>query len=158
MWLAAILIAVPLIEIFLFIEIGGQIGTWPTIGIVVLTAVVGSVLLRQQGLGVLRNAQSRLTSGEDPGRLLADGVLILFAGALLLTPGFFTDAVGFALLVPPVRGLLWDRFAARVRILTPTGHPTHSPRSAGGSTIDGEYEAVDPSAPPSPEHRGTIDR
>ncbi len=108
MRLFLILLAVPVIEIGLFIEIGGWLGTWPTIGLVILTALIGSILLRQQGMAALRDVQGRLASGENPGRLLADGAMILVSGALLLTPGFFTDAIGFLLLVPGVRTALWN--------------------------------------------------
>ena len=116
MRLFLILLAVPVIEIGLFIEIGGWLGTWPTIGLVVLTALIGSILLRQQGLAAMREAQSRLAAGEDPGRLLADGAMILVAGALLLTPGFFTDAVGFLLLVPGVRTVLWTWMRKHIKV------------------------------------------
>lgn len=154
MLLFLLLVAVPIIEIWLFLEIGGLIGTWPTIAIVVLTALVGSMMLRHQGLSAMRDVQSRLSSGENPGRLLADGAMILFAGALLLTPGFFTDAVGFLLLIPPVRTLVWNYAAARVKVREVRyGMKMHAgvrdpggfgPRGAGGQTVDGTYEDVTP--------------
>ena len=94
MRLFLLLVLVPIIEIALFIEVGGWIGTWPTIGIVILTALVGSILLRQQGIAALTDVQGRLERGENPGRMLAEGAMILVAGVLLLTPGFFTDGMG----------------------------------------------------------------
>lgn len=94
---------VPLIEIGLFIQVGGVIGLWPTLAIVVATALAGSMLMRAQGAGAILRVQEAMARGEDPGRILVHGALILFAGALLLTPGFFTDAVGLALLVPALR-------------------------------------------------------
>ncbi len=118
MWLLVGLIAVPLIEIALFIRLGGWIGLWPTIGFVVLTAVIGTYMLRSQGVSTLRKLQGALDRGEDPTAQLGQGALILFAGALLLTPGFFTDAVGFALLNEGVRlrliAWLGPRLARRV--------------------------------------------
>ncbi len=152
MRLFLILVAVPIIEIALFIEVGGLIGTWPTIGIVVLTALIGSILLRQQGLAALRNVQGRLAEGETPGRLLADGAMILFAGALLLTPGFFTDAVGFALLVPAIRTALWRYLSTRIQVDATTttwhfetGGPTYRTQSSStGQTVDADYTEVTP--------------
>jgi UPF0716 protein FxsA len=145
MRLFLLLLIVPIIEITLFIEIGGWIGTWPTIAIVVLTALLGTIMLRQQGLSALRNVQARLAAGENPGRLLADGAMILVAGALLLTPGFFTDAVGFALLFPAVRGVVWNWLAPRltvVQVETRRAEGRRAPRR--GQTIEGEYEEVEP--------------
>lgn len=143
MLLFLMLLVVPLIEIFLFIQVGGEIGAWPTIGIVILTAVVGTVMLRRQGLAALRGVQSRLAAGEDPGRLLADGAMILVAGVLLLTPGFLTDTIGLLLLVPAVRAWLWRRLAPRLVVMTVQ---TRRSRRVwpGGETVEGEYEEVDP--------------
>ena len=101
MWLLLAFIAVPLIEIALFIQVGGMIGLWPTLAIVILTALLGTWLLRMQGAAALTDLRRSFSEVEDPSEPLAHGAMILFAGALLLTPGFFTDAVGFALLTPP---------------------------------------------------------
>jgi UPF0716 protein FxsA len=160
MRLFLLLVAVPIIEIALFIEVGGAIGTWPTIGIVVLTALVGSVMLRQQGVAALRDVQSRLGAGENPGRLLAEGAMILVAGVLLLTPGFFTDAIGFALLIPPVRGALYKYLAARVHLQTVhmsggmgpgMGRNGHGHGQESGETVDGTYSDVTSPDPGTPE-------
>lgn len=158
MRLFLILLIVPIIEIALFIEVGGLIGTWPTVAIVVLTAILGTIMLRQQGLAALRSVQGRLAAGENPGRLLADGAMILVAGALLVTPGFFTDAVGFALLVPAVRGWLWNWLAPRLTVVQVAGaRAGPGPRGAGdhrqparAQTVEGEYEEIEiePSGPP----------
>jgi UPF0716 protein FxsA len=116
MWLFLAFLAVPLIEIALFIQVGGAIGLWPTLGIVVLTAVIGTWLVRSQGamaLGQLRGSFSRL---DDPTEPLAHGAMILVAGALLLTPGFFTDAVGFSLLMPPVRQFVYSHLRRRIHV------------------------------------------
>ena len=142
------LVAVPIIEIALFIEVGSWLGLWPTIGIVILTAAIGTVLLRIQGLATLGELQRRLSAGEDPSATLAHGAMILVAGVLLLTPGFFTDAVGFLLLTPPVRAAA-IRFARQRMTLVQAGmhmgggiHRDTAP--VDGNTVDGEYEVVDP--------------
>jgi len=114
MWLLILFIAVPIIEIALFIQVGGFIGLWPTLAIVVLTAFIGTTLLRSQGMAALGNLQNSVGSGQNPMDHIAHGALILIAGVVLLTPGFFTDAVGLALLVPPVRAALIKAGAARM--------------------------------------------
>lgn len=156
MRLFLLLAAVPIIEIALFIEVGGWIGTWPTIGIVVLTALIGSLMLRQQGTAALQDVQGRLAAGENPGQMLAEGAMILVAGVLLLTPGFFTDAMGFALLIPPIRGALWAYIAPRIKVTQVYHGPegTHARRTDGygqpadGQTVDGNYEDVTPAPEP----------
>ena len=103
MYLLLALILVPLIEIALFIEVGGLIGLWPTILLVIVTAILGANMLRAQGVAAMRRLQSDLERGADPSPIIVHGAMLLFAGALLLTPGFLTDAVGFTLLVPAAR-------------------------------------------------------
>ncbi|MEO0764235.1 MAG: FxsA family protein, partial [Pseudomonadota bacterium] len=88
MFIFLALLIVPLIEIGLFIEVGGWIGLWPTIATVIFTALIGAALLRSQGRGVMADLQGRLQGGGDPTGPIAHGAMILFAGALLLTPGF----------------------------------------------------------------------
>lgn len=148
MRLFLLLVAVPIVEIALFIEIGGWLGTWPTVGIVILTALVGSWMLRLQGLKVLSEFQGRMMAGEDPGQLLADGAMILFAGALLLTPGFFTDTVGFLLLVPAIRRAVygWAKRNIPVHVHQPHADAGPGPdwRHPGDQTVDGAYEDVTP--------------
>ena len=93
--LLAMFIAVPIVEIGLFIEIGGWIGLWPTIGVVIVTAFAGTTLLRLQGLSVLQRVQESANRNELPVQEVFDGLCLLVAGVLLLTPGFFTDLIGF---------------------------------------------------------------
>lgn len=142
-------IAVPLIEIALFIEVGGWLGLWPTLAIVVLTALVGATLLRAQGLATFEELKRRLARGEDPEVALAHGALILAAGLLLLTPGFFTDAVGLALLVPAVRSAVIRWVLSR---LTVVRYEVRGGRPWDGDPgmVDGEYEVVEPDEPPRP--------
>lgn len=153
MWLFILFVAVPIIEIALFIQIGGWLGLWPTLGIVVLTAAVGTVLVRTQGLQTLRTLQANVERGGDPIGPIAHGALILLAGVLLLTPGFFTDGVAVALLLPPVRAALIRWGAARLTVVAAgrmhrpaPGGP--SPRSAGRpETVEAEYEVLDEEPP-----------
>lgn len=166
----ALFIAVPLIELALLIKIGAVIGVWPTIALVILTAVVGTTVLRHQGLQTLQRLNDAMQNGEPPVGPVIDGVFLLMAGGFLLTPGILTDAVGFALLVPPVRRFI-ARWAARrlfkhgsVHIHTfgmgagPTGggnrdraagpDPRRNPKgrssgNADGPIIDGDFERMD---------------
>jgi len=104
---------VPVVEISLLIRVGGSIGGFNTILIVILTAVLGAYLVRQQGFETLRNVQQKTNQGTIPAMEMAEGVALLFAGAVLLTPGFITDAIGFALLTPTIRRSLIAWFAKR---------------------------------------------
>jgi UPF0716 protein FxsA len=117
--LLLLFIVVPAVELILLIKLGGLIGILPTIAIIVVTGALGATLARWQGLGVLRDVQNELAGGGLPAGALIDGVLILIAAALLLTPGFLTDVVGFACLVPGFRTLLkraaWKRLETAVR-------------------------------------------
>ena len=97
---------VPLIELFLLVKLGDVIGFWPTVALVVATGTMGAILTRQEGLRVLRQAQADFQQGRVPTERLLDGLLILIAGAVLLTPGLITDALGFFLLVPPGRRMI----------------------------------------------------
>lgn len=106
-------LAVPMVEMYLLIEVGGVIGALPTIALVVLTAVLGAMLVRAQGISAMFEAQRQLARGESPALLMVEGVALFLAGALLLTPGFFTDALGFALLTPPLRRRMVGALLAR---------------------------------------------
>ena len=140
MWLLIAFIAVPVIEIALFIQVGGFIGLWPTLLIVILTALAGTHLVRSQGRLALSQLQSSFNDLRDPTEPLVHGAMILFSGALLLTPGFFTDAVGFALLVPAFRMALFKAIRTRINIQsfgTPGSgrqHPHHKPH--GSNDVD----------------------
>ena len=148
MWLLLVFLAVPLIEIALFIQVGGLIGLWPTLGIVVLTAIAGTALVRSQGISELNRLRASFTDLRDPTEALAHGAMILFAGALLLTPGFFTDAVGLALLAPPVRRAVLRYIRARIKVQSfEYGTP---PRRQDSDIIEGEWEEVTP--PRRPTH------
>ena len=102
-WLLIGFLVVPIVEIALFYSVGTWIGIWPTLGIVVVTAVLGSYFVSNQGRFVWGSITSKINQGEIPTAAVVHGAMILVAGALLLTPGFLTDVVGFSLLVPGVR-------------------------------------------------------
>ncbi len=149
--LLALLIGVPLIEIYLFVELGGLIGAWPTVGLVVLTAVAGSIVLRAQGRRVLARAQEKMRRGEPPVADLLDGIGLLLAGALLLTPGFLTDGGGFALLLPAVRHWLAARLWAAMQARGSVHVAGFGPGGGGfgrDTVIDGEFETVEPEPEP----------
>lgn len=106
---------VPIVEMWILIEVGGWIGALPTIGLVVLTATIGLSLLKQQGLSTLMRARRKMDEGAIPASELVSGVMIAVGGALLLTPGFVTDALGFALLIPQTRQWLLFKLIDRYR-------------------------------------------
>jgi UPF0716 protein FxsA len=120
-WLAAAFVIVPVAELALLIRLGQWAGLLPTLLLVVATGVLGAALARREGLRTLLRIRADLRGGRFPMGRLLDGVLILFAGALLLTPGVLTDLVGFALLVPGSRGALKRLVAGRIRRMVETG-------------------------------------
>ncbi len=115
MRLILIFIVVPLIEILLLIEIGNQIGALNTILVIVLTAILGASMMRHQGFTIMRNIQRDLSEGRMPTVELINGALVLVGGIVLLTPGFFTDAVGFILLIPATRGFIRKKIQRLIR-------------------------------------------
>lgn len=149
MWLFLAFVLVPMIEIGLFIQVGGAIGLWPTLGIVLLTAVAGTYMVKSEGRGVLRDLQRAMNEMRDPSEPLANGAMILFAGALLLTPGFFTDTCGLLLLVPGVRKIVFAKIKDQMQVRRAS---QSGPR--GPETIVVDYEVVDESAPEKPGDRG----
>jgi UPF0716 protein FxsA len=118
--LFATFIIVPIIEIALFVLLGDIIGFWWTMAGVLITAVIGSVLLRWQGFRVVARIREALNQGSFPARPIIDGVMLAVAGALLLTPGFFTDTIGFLLFIPAVRTAVFGFVRARVTVLSST--------------------------------------
>ncbi len=128
----------PIVEMYLLIEVGGQIGSLPTIGLVMLTAVIGVALLKRQGLATLTRGMGRMQRGEVPIGEMAEGILLAVAGALLLTPGFVTDGIGFVLLWPPTRVIVARWLLSRVTIMTP--HRPNDPANPQSNTIEGDFE------------------
>jgi UPF0716 protein FxsA len=146
MWLFVLFLAVPMIEIALFVQVGGFIGLWPTLAIVLVTAILGTQLVRAQGVLAINQLRSSFSDLRDPTEPLANGAMILVAGALLLTPGFFTDAVGFLLLIPAVRTLVFNYIRARVSVqgFSMGGERPNHPRRGDNTVIDADYEVVEP--------------
>ena len=140
-------ICVPLLEIAIFIQVGGVIGLGWTLGLIVLTALIGTWMLRQQGFQVLRRAQRQLDEGVAPVAEVFEGLCLLIAGLLLLTPGFFTDALGALLLLPPVRAVLYRQVRKRVemQVIRRGGRPGAPPRRP--TVIEGEFEEIDDEPP-----------
>ncbi len=143
MWIFLALLLVPLIEIALFIQVGDLIGLWPTLATVILTAIAGTWLLRLQGGDALRRVQHIVREGGDPRGPLAHGALILIAGVVLLTPGFFTDAIGFLLLIPAIRSMVITELSRRVVVRT-MSQPREAGRGGPGDVIDAEYDVEPP--------------
>lgn len=137
-----ILVAIPIVEIALFIQVGGAIGLWPTLAIVVVTAVFGSILIRRQGAAAMMRLRNNIQTGRDPTGPLADGAAILVAGALLLTPGFFTDALGLLLLFPPTRHIIFRLIGRNIKL---AGFSQTQPRP---DIVEGDYVEIDPETPP----------
>lgn len=138
MWGFALILAWPLLEIGLFITVGGWLGLWPTLAIVVLTGFAGVALMRWQGMGVLREVQA---GAVDPVSPMAHGALILLGGFLLMLPGFFTDALGLLLMIPPLRRLVIAQIGARVRA---AGFMARGRARGTEDWVDAEYEEVVP--------------
>ncbi|WP_461481460.1 FxsA family protein [Porticoccus sp.] len=142
-YLFLLFIVMPIVEMWLLITVGQQIGALPTIGLVLLTAVVGLSLLRQQGFATLFRARSKLDAGELPAMEVAEGLILAVCGALLLTPGFVTDMLGFAGLVPLLRRRLVSRLAAKMDVVNYAEYhvgqpPRQSPDGEKGQVVDGE--------------------
>jgi UPF0716 protein FxsA len=122
---AVLFFVVPFIEIWLLIKVGGIIGAFPTILLVVLTAVLGAAMLRQQGLATLARFQQNLQNGQLPANEILEGVVLLVGGVLLMTPGFFTDAMGFLCLFPLSRKLILKILLSRSQVFVQSSTTTH---------------------------------
>lgn len=129
-------LVVPLIEIGLFIILGETIGLIPTLLGVVMTAVIGSIIIRMQGQSLISDIQRQMRVGMLPAQQLAEGLMIGIAGALLLTPGYFTDTLGFLLLVPPLRRALYAWLKTKFRVETFTSGSTYTNRTDNDGYVD----------------------
>jgi UPF0716 protein FxsA len=142
--LLVLFVITPIIEMWLLITVGGVIGALPTIGLVLLTACIGLVLLRHQGMAALLSARQKLHANELPAREIADSLFFAVGGALLLTPGFVTDAIGFACLTPGIRTLL-IRFVGQHLLASGcvnifTSQTAASAEKEDSRVIDGDFE------------------
>ncbi len=144
--LLLVFIGVPLIEVALFVLIGEQIGLWATLATIVLTAIIGTALLRAQGLATLQRVQEELNRGGVPVEAVFDAACLLVAGALLLTPGFLTDFIGFLLFVPTVRRVfgswLWRTLQRNAKVEVWSSSQTVR-RDRSGRVIDAEFYTVE---------------
>ncbi|UXI01107.1 FxsA family protein [Photobacterium sp. TY1-4] len=153
-------IVVPIIEIALFVQVGGFLGLWPTIALVLITAIVGASLVRSQGIATLMSVQQRLQQGELPAQQIVEGVMLAVSGVLLLTPGFMTDALGMLVLLPGPRAMLAKQLMSKVKVRSMgagfgggQGFQGQGPfdrqddpfnsRPSGGDVFDGEFERKD---------------
>lgn len=145
-------VVIPILEIAAFIQVGSLLGLFPTLISILLTAVIGAILVRQQGFKVLNDAREQSARNEVPVTAVIHGVFILAAGLLLLTPGFVTDTIGFLFLIPPVRlllaGKIWSWISANMDVTVMRGGHTRghtaSPDSDrfDGVVIDGDAEDI----------------
>ena len=146
-YLLLLFIVMPVLEMWLLITVGSQIGALLTIGLVLLTAVVGAALLREQGFATLWRGRQKLQEGQLPAKEIGEAIILAVSGALLLTPGFFTDVIGFAGLIPPVRALIVSGVLSKMVVAgSPVGgfHASGDSRQnadrtdSSGNVIDGE--------------------
>lgn len=136
-----LVLIIPFVEMYLLIAVGGLIGALPTILLVVLTAVMGAWLLRQQGFAIWQRLQSSLAQGQIPAYEMVEGPIILVGGALLLTPGFITDLLGFACLMPKIRRKI-AKYIIENHMVKMGGFPPAN-RSNDPSALDGEFRRED---------------
>ncbi len=122
-------LGLPLIEIAGFVLVGNAIGLWPTLTLVILTSFIGAILLRVEGMGVLREANRESQEGRLPGKSLVSGAMVVIAGILLILPGFFTDIIGLLLFIPPVRHFIWSLIGKRVVVMRTSRGTSASYRS-----------------------------
>lgn len=157
--LLLLFICVPIIEIGLFIQVGGFLGLWPTIGLVLITAFAGASLVRSQGIQTLMSVQGRLQQGEMPAQQILEGVMLAVAGVLLLTPGFMTDAFGMLVLLPAPRAKIAQELMKRVKVSSmsnggfhaqgggfgqsPFGQDPFQSKPNDDNTFEGEFERKD---------------
>jgi UPF0716 protein FxsA len=155
--LVALFIAVPIVELWVIIEIGSLIGVWPTIALLLADALLGSLLLRHQGRGAWRRFNEAIAERRFPGREVADGLLIAIGGTLLLTPGFVTDIFGLIFLIPPTRAIvrrLMRGYVGRrfVIVGAPSSVGTPPPPSRRAYDYDSTAEEIDSDDPQLPRN------
>lgn len=137
-----LILLIPIIEIYLLISVGGLLGVFPTVFLVVFTAVLGAALLRRQGFATWQRFQASMAQGIVPAYELIEGPLLLIAGALLLTPGFFTDAVGFICLVPQLRRKI-ARYIIENHLIDGSVFSSGTGSKKDTQVLEGEYKKED---------------
>ena len=151
--LLPLFIVLPILEMVILIQVGGIIGAIPTVSLVLLTAVVGLQLLRQQGVSTLMRANQRLASGEMPAEEVVEGLMLAVGGALLLTPGFVTDIIGFCCLVPQSRRFIAKKLIAKGVLKAADAQGTGQ---AGASSFGFQYSEFNTHSSFDPSHTGDI--
>lgn len=148
-----ILLILPLLEIAVFVIVGSQIGVLATIGLVIASTLLGAVLLRIQGFGVVSRIRRSMETGGAPGRELVDGLMIMAAGVLLVIPGFVTDMVGLLLFIPAVRNIAWRLARNRIVVVGGAQMGGYRNRRTDGRTIDLDADdySTDTTPPPDPK-------
>jgi UPF0716 protein FxsA len=147
--LVLLFIVVPIVELYVILQVGQAIGIVPTVGVLVADSILGSMLMRSQGRAAWRRFNGALGEGRPPAREVLDGVLIIFGGAFLLTPGFVTDLLGLLLLVPPTRAVI-RRVLVRtvlrrvIAVRVATAAYGHRPRPAEPYDVTGTATEIDP--------------
>lgn len=149
--LLLLFVVVPVVELYVLLQVGQAIGVLPTIGLLIADSILGSMLMRSQGRAVWRRFNQAVGAGRVPAREVLDGVLVIFGGALLITPGFASDVLGIVLLLPPTRALvrrvmvrtLAGRFVATVA-MPPRGRRPGPGSGFGDDDIDGTASEIDP--------------
>jgi UPF0716 protein FxsA len=154
MWVFALFLAVPLIEIALFITVGGWLTLWPSLAIVIGTGILGVFVMRLQGMRAMMDMRGAMQNMQNPMSPIANSALIMLAGLLLMLPGFLTDTLGLLLLIPPIRHWAIGRFAGRVTAFTQAGAGRDwrdGPQSRySDEAIDAEYSEIEPERTPLP--------
>jgi UPF0716 protein FxsA len=141
--LVALFIVVPLVELYVIIQVGQAIGVWWTIALLLLDSILGSMLMRSQGRSAWRRFQEAIAAGRVPAREVADGVLVIFGGALLLTPGFVTDFFGVFLLLPPTRAIVRGTLVRRLTFGIMSGRmPRRTEYDVEGTAVDADQERL----------------
>ena len=142
--LVLLFIVVPIVEIYVIIQVGEAIGALWTIALLVADSILGSVLMRAQGRAAWRRFNEAIAGGRVPAREVVDGVLVIFGGALLLTPGFVTDVFGLTFLLPPTRAVIRRLLVRRVAGRFVVSRPGSAPPRGPGFDVDGTASEVDP--------------
>ncbi|MBD8877683.1 FxsA family protein [Roseibium polysiphoniae] len=148
LYILAFIILLPLIEIAVFIQVGSAIGVLPTVILTVLTAVAGTIMLRQQGLSLIMRMQSEMDAGRVPGRDMMHGALIVLASLFLLIPGFVTDAIGLLLFVPPVRDAVARFIIARANVTIVEGGSMHRREEGVVDLDEGDWSRAEDETSP----------
>ena len=141
--LIVLFIGIPLVEIYLFISVGGLIGALPTVLLIIVTALLGVKLLRSQGLHAMSKFQQEISAGQLPAITMLEGIALIFGGALLLTPGFLTDTIGFLCLIPFTRKAFIIWLVKNIKLKSSGPYASSYAKYRDSSIIEGEFKKSD---------------